>query len=124
MKGRRQVKEGVLSLDQLRHGLCMCAVQRVNGKTKDVSAFEWGIVVGARLTSLSVSIIFFHIQKFPVCIKNGPPPKGHQANITQLWEALASTWVSIPVECFRHLVESMPQRIEAVLRTKGGATQY
>ena len=42
----------------------------------------------------------------------------------QLWEALESTWASIPVECFRHLVESMPQRIEAVLRAKGGATQY
>jgi hypothetical protein len=38
----------------------------------------------------------------------------------QLWEALKSTWGSIPVERFRHLVESMPQQIEDVLR----ATQY
>jgi hypothetical protein len=44
--------------------------------------------------------------------------------LTQLWEALESTWASIPVERFRHLVESMPRRIEAVLRAKGGATQY
>jgi hypothetical protein len=29
---------------------------------------------------------------------NGPPPKGHPANLTQLWEALESTWASIPVE--------------------------
>ena len=41
-----------------------------------------------------------------MCIKNGPPPKGHSANLTQLWEALESTRVSIPVEHFRHLVES------------------
>jgi hypothetical protein len=38
--------------------------------------------------------------------------------LTQLWEALESTWASIFVECFRHLVESMPQQIEAVLRAK------
>ena len=64
----------------------------------------------------------FHAQQFPVCIKNGPPPKGHPANLTQLWEALESTWASIPVERFRHLVESMPQKIVHVLREKGGAT--
>ncbi|XP_064874657.1 lipid droplet-regulating VLDL assembly factor AUP1-like isoform X2 [Oncorhynchus nerka] len=41
-------------------------------------------------------------------IKNGPPPKGHPANLTQPWEALESTWASIPVEHFQHQVESMP----------------
>ena len=51
----------------------------------------------------------FQIQQFPVCIKNGPPPKGHPANLTQQWEALESTWAYIPLECFQHLVESMPQ---------------
>jgi hypothetical protein len=44
--------------------------------------------------------------------------------VAQLWEALESTWASIPVELFRHHVESMPRRIVAVLRAKGGATQY
>uniref|UniRef100_A0A8L0DNZ2 Ig-like domain-containing protein n=1 Tax=Oncorhynchus mykiss TaxID=8022 RepID=A0A8L0DNZ2_ONCMY len=29
-----------------------------------------------------------------------PPPNGHPANLTKLWEALESTWASIPVECF------------------------
>ena len=46
----------------------------------------------------------------------------HQKNIRttgQLWEALESTWASIPVERFQHLVVSMPQRIEAVLRAWG-----
>ena len=58
-----------------------------------------------------------------MCIKNGPPPKGHPANLTQLWEALESTWASILVEHFRHLVESTPRRIEAVLMAKHGPPQ-
>jgi hypothetical protein len=78
-----------------------------------------------------------------ISIKNGPPPKGHPDNMTQLWKALESTWPAIPVESigvnmgpaflwkalestwagipverFRHLVESMARRIEAILRAK------
>ena len=57
----------------------------------------------------------FHAQQFPVCIKNGPPPKGHPANLTQPWEAFESTWGSITV----------PRCIDAVLKAKSrGATQY
>jgi hypothetical protein len=80
-------------------------------KTKDLSAFGWGMVVGARLSGLSVSRTTMQLGFLrstvvgPVCIKNGPPPKGYPANLTQLWGALESTWASIPVECFRHLVE-------------------
>ena len=57
------------------------------GKTKNVSAFERGIVVGARRTGLCQELQrcwVFHAQQFPVCIKNGPPPKGHRDNLTQL----------------------------------------
>jgi hypothetical protein len=65
------------------------------GKIKDLSAFERRMVVSARHTGLSVSrtaalLGFTHAQPFPVCIKNGPPPKGHPANMTQLWEAFES----------------------------------
>jgi hypothetical protein len=70
------------------------------GKTKYLSVFERGKVVSARQTSLCQELQrnwVFHAQMFPVCIKNGPPPKGHPANLTQLWEALESTWTSIPV---------------------------
>ena len=68
---------------------------------------------------------FFTLNSF-LCVSRivHPPPKGQIANLTQLWEALESTWTSIPVESIRHLVEFMPRRIEAVLRAKGGATQY
>ncbi|CDQ76493.1 unnamed protein product [Oncorhynchus mykiss] len=47
-------------------------------------------------------------QQFPVFVKDGPLPKGHPANLTQLWEALESTWASIPVERFQPLVELLP----------------
>ena len=56
------------------------------------------MVVDARHTVLCQELQrcwVFHAQQFPVCIKIGPP-----ANLTQLWEALESTWVSIPVERF------------------------
>ena len=108
----------------------MCAIQRVNGQDKSLSAFEQGMVVSSRRTGLSMSRTaknaagFFHAKQFSVYIKNGPQPKGNPANLTQLREALESTSASMHVERFRHLVESMPRRIEAVLGSKVGATQY
>ncbi len=41
------------------------------------------------------------------------------ANLQQLRDAVMSIWTKISEECFQHLVESMPQRIEAVLKAKG-----
>jgi hypothetical protein len=66
------------------------------GKAKYRSAFEQGSVEGAKRTGLSDSrtatlLGFFYAEQFPVCIENGPPPKGHPANLAQLWEALEST---------------------------------
>ena len=93
------------------------------GKTKDVSAYERGMVVDARRTALSQErhrCWVFHAQRFPGCIKTGPPPRGHPANLTQLWETLESTWAGIPVECFRHLLESMSRG----QRGEGDALQY
>ena len=72
------------------------------GKTKDLCAFERGMVVGAERTGLCHDLqrcCVFHTQQFRVCLKNGPPTNGDPANLTQLWEALESTWASIPVEC-------------------------
>jgi hypothetical protein len=54
------------------------------GKTKDFIAFEWGMVVDARRTVLSVSRTA-PLLGFSHCIKYWPPPKGHPANLTQLW---------------------------------------
>ncbi len=43
-------------------------------------------------------------------------------NLQQLRDAIISIWTKISEECFQHLVESMPQRIKAVLKSKGGPT--
>ncbi|XDV48551.1 hypothetical protein PO909_017950, partial [Leuciscus waleckii] len=45
----------------------------------------------------------------------------HPTNLHQLQDAILSIWANISKECFQHLVESMPRRIEAVLKAKGGA---
>jgi len=37
---------------------------------------------------------------------------------------ILSIWADISKECFQHLVESMPRRIKAFLKAKGGQTQY
>ena len=81
------------------------------GKTKYLSAFERDKIVDAKQTGLSQELQrcwVFQTQQFSVCIKNGPSPKGHPDNLTQLWEALQSTWASIPVGRFRHLVGYTP----------------
>ncbi len=45
-------------------------------------------------------------------------------NLQQLRDAFISIWTKISEECFQHLVESMPWRIKAVLKAKGGPTRY
>ncbi len=45
-------------------------------------------------------------------------------NLQQLCDVIMSIWTKISEECFQHLVESMPQRIKAVLKAKGGPTRY
>ncbi len=45
-------------------------------------------------------------------------------NLQQLRDAIMSIWTNISEECFQHLVESMPQRIKAVLKAKTGPTRY
>ncbi len=42
-------------------------------------------------------------------------------NLQQLCDAIMSIWNK---ECFQHLVESMPRRIKAVPKKKGGPTRY
>ena len=97
MKGRTQVKEEFISLETIE--------PRIVYVCQSESAFEQGMVVGARCTGLCQELQLcwvFHTQQFPVCIKNGPPPKGHPANF--------STAGTIPVERFGHLVETMSGR--------------
>ncbi len=45
-------------------------------------------------------------------------------NLKQLRDAIMSIRTKISEECFQRLVESMPRRIKAVLKAKGGPTRY
>ncbi len=54
-----------------------------------------------------------------ICIMDVQP-----TNLHQLRDAIRSIWTKISEECFLHLVESMPWRIKAVLKAKGGSTRY
>ncbi len=45
-------------------------------------------------------------------------------NLQQLRDSIMSIWTKISEECFQHFVESMPRRIKAVLKAKGGPTRY
>ena len=80
----------------------VCHSQGEWAKQKVLSVFERGMVVGASHTvthyNLPNAAGFFHAQQFPVYVMKGP-----------LCEVFESTWASIPVECYRHLVESMTQ---------------
>ncbi len=54
-----------------------------------------------------------------ICIMDVQP-----TNQQQLCDAIMSIWTKISEECFQHIVESMPWRIKAALKAKGGQTQY
>ncbi len=45
-------------------------------------------------------------------------------NLQQLHDAIMTIWTKISEECFQHLVASMPRRIKAVLKAKGGPTRF
>ena len=48
------------------------------------------------------------------------PPKG----VHELWDRLVVEWNKIPAERCQRLIESMPRRLEAVIKAKGGHTKY
>ncbi|GFV53023.1 transposable element Tc1 transposase [Trichonephila clavipes] len=53
--------------------------------------------------------------------------KGHHTaptNLTELWTTLANIWQVILVERFQKLVESMPRRVAALIKARGGQTRY
>lgn len=45
-------------------------------------------------------------------------------NKHQLWSAIERAWNAIPVETCRKLIDSMPRRIHAVIKNKGGHSGY
>jgi transposase len=54
------------------------------------------------------------LQQYPT------PPKG----VHELWDRVGEEWNKISPETCQKLVESMPRRIQAVIKAKGGHTKY
>ena len=48
------------------------------------------------------------------------PPKG----ILELWERVEKEWEAISTETCQNLIASMPRRMEAVIKAKGGYIKY
>ena len=48
------------------------------------------------------------------------PPKG----VWKIWKRVEEVWNNIPPEVCQNLIESMPRRLEAVIKAKGGNTKY
>jgi len=42
----------------------------------------------------------------------------------ELWEVLKEAWYNIPEDYFRKLQDSLPKRVQDVLRAKGGHTKH
>src|SRR6267154_1572636 len=58
--------------------------------------------------------------KRPRLAEHENPPNG----IHELWERVEVEWEKIAVRECQKLVESMPKRVRAVLKAKGGYTKY
>lgn len=50
--------------------------------------------------------------------------KTEPCGILELWERVELEWSKIPVDVCLNLIESMPRRIAALLKAKGGHTKY
>ncbi|GFU90037.1 transposable element tcb2 transposase [Trichonephila clavipes] len=52
--------------------------------------------------------------------KRCPPP----LTSTGLWTSLQDSWCQLPPPLLQTLIESMPRRVAALLRARGGPTRY
>jgi transposase len=52
--------------------------------------------------------------------KYSTPPKG----VWEIWERVEEVWNNIPPEVCQNLIESMPRRLEAVIKAIAGYTKY
>jgi len=62
--------------------------------------------------------LWFHIKK--ELAKYPTQSKG----VWEIWERVAEVWNNISPEVCQNLIESMPRRIQAVIKAKGGHTKY
>jgi transposase len=81
----------------------------------DITLLDWP----AQSPDLNPIEHLWHHIKLQLC-KYEEPPKG----VWQIWERVAEVWNGIEPEVCQGLIESMPRRLEAVIKAKGGNTKY
>ena len=99
---------------QLRNGLCMFAILRVNGKDKRFKCLWTGYCSRCQshwFVSRTATLLGFSRSTVSHVYQEWSHPKDIQPTWQQ-WEAVESTWASIPMERFQHLVESHFRDIE------------
>jgi hypothetical protein len=88
---------------------------------RELSEFERGMIMGARrVTHFRFPIEhLWDVVERSIHTQNPAP-----TNNRELWAAIQTAWLNISPEVFRPLVESMPCRVAAFRRTRGGPTRY
>ena len=66
----------------------------------------------------SIEHLFDYLKRMPGQYATAP------SGILELWERIEKEWEDIPPSECQKLIESMPRRIEAVIKAKGGYTKY
>ena len=84
-------------------------------KDNNINVLKWP----AQSPDLNPIEHLWHHLKWQLNAYEVPP-----AGIHELWERVQVEWDKIPKEVCRNLIESMPRRIEAVIKAKGAQTKY
>jgi hypothetical protein len=84
----------------------------------ELTLFERGEIIGAWKCGLSEEKISVALKRAPSTHK--PLPR----NKEELWQILQKEWHNIDVSVYQNLVDSMPRRIAAVIKSKGYPTKY
>ncbi len=104
----------------LNNSLCYCILS--NRNTSVLVSWTWQWV---HFTQMAYKVTRSQSNRAPLgCGGTGDSHHGCAANLQQLCDAIMSLWIKISEECFQHLTESIPRRIKAVLKVKGGPTRY
>ena len=104
----------------------MCAFHRVYGQDKILKCLLKGC--GSRcqahwFVSRTAKLLGFLTLNSFLCASEWSTTKRTSSQLDTTVGSVGVNMGSITVECFRHLVESRPRQIEAVLRAKGSITQ-
>ena len=84
-------------------------------ETNNINCLEWPL----QYPDLNRIEHLWHHVKMELS-KHPTPARG----VWEIWERVEEVWEKIEPEVCQKLIESMPRRVEAVIKAKGGHTKY